>query len=96
MEENKVENIEEPKEMIERRSWDEFRETGLPWYVNQIMQVFGWSLAFDIDEEGKIKEAFPVRTKFRGFSDEVINRNTKKLTQYMIDNGKELLMDADE
>ena len=38
-------------EMITRKTWDEFRATGLPWYINTIMQVFGWSLAFETNDE---------------------------------------------
>lgn len=30
------------KEMIKRKSWEKFRESGLLWFVNRSLHLFGW------------------------------------------------------
>lgn len=82
--------------MITKKTWNEFRETGLLWYINTILQVFGWSLILEIEEDGTIRDCYPVRTKFRGFSEDIITKSTKKINQWMIDEGKMLLNEVED
>lgn len=84
---------EEP--MIKEVSLDEFRSTGLAMFVNQILHIFGYAIGFDVDE--KTKEAtrmIPLRVKFRGFSEDSINRNYEKLARYMKDHSEDLYKEA--
>ena len=30
--------------MIERKSWEEFRNAGLLWWINMILHTFGWAI----------------------------------------------------
>ena len=30
--------------MIKKKTWEEFRKTGLLWFVNVIIHVFGWAM----------------------------------------------------
>ena len=76
--------------MIKRKTWQEFRETGLVVIINQILHIFGWAIVFDIDENGKVKSVYPARVKFRGFSDYSVSNAYKKLSKYMLNNAKEL------
>ena len=39
---------------ISEKSWQEFRETGLFWFVNSILHVFGWVLVVDVDNEDEL------------------------------------------
>ena len=52
------------KEMIEIKSWEEFRGTGLLWFINMILQMFGWSIVVEVnsEQEHKVFDAYPVRT----------------------------------
>jgi len=39
---------------VKEKSWKEFQESGMLWMANTILQVFGWSIAIDQDENGNI------------------------------------------
>lgn len=81
--------------MITRKSWDEFRQTGLLWFVNTILHAFGWVIVCKY-EEGKVIDVYPARTKFRGFDENTTAKNYRKLTEYMRDNVNSLMEDIRE
>ena len=79
--------------MVEKKSWEEFRDTGLLWWINSLLHMFGWSVVIELDN-GVITNAYPARVKYRGFSTE---RNTKgyiQVSQYMKDHADELLEES--
>lgn len=81
--------------MINRKTWEEFRNSGLLWWINQQLHIFGWSIVV-VMEDDKILEAYPARVKFRGFDD---NNNTQgyiKVSKYMKENADELLKEAEK
>lgn len=78
-----------------RKSWEEFRNTGLLFYINQILHAFGWAIVFEM-ENGKIIDIYPARVKFRGFTEEAQNKNYKKISVYMKENSEELLKEISE
>ena len=80
--------------MIEKKSWEEFRKTGLPWYVNQILHIFGWSLVFEFNKDSF--ECYPARVKYRGFDEKTITDNSIRLSKYMKDNSDILFSEAKE
>lgn len=82
--------------MIEERTWDEFRKCGLLWFTNTILQIFGWSLVVELNDNNSVTKCYPARSHYRGFSDDAILENSKNLTQYMIDNAKNLIKDCEE
>ena len=73
-------------EVIERRTWKEFRSTGALLFVNSFLQIFGWSIAVDVDDDGSIKEVYPIRTAFRGFSEKNVDEAYMKLADYIAEN----------
>jgi|TARA_R110000822_G_scaffold11613_2_gene42232 hypothetical protein len=75
--------------MVSKKEWSEFRSTGLVLIINQILHIFGWALVFEIEND-EIKNVYPARVKFRGFSDESQSVAYQKLSKYMLDNAKEL------
>lgn len=79
------------KEMIKRKSWEKFRESGLLWFVNRSLHLFGWAIVVEVDFRNRITGAYPARTKFRGFSTKLEEDGFKKLTKHMKDNVKNLL-----
>lgn len=81
--------------MINRKTWEEFRNSGLLWWINQQLHIFGWSIVVVMADD-KILVAYPARVKYRGFDD---NNNTQgyiKVSKYMKENADELLKEAEE
>lgn len=75
---------------MKRKSWEEFRDTGLLFYINQILHAFGWAIVFEMENENII-DIYPARVKFRGFSEGAQDKNYKKIAVYMKENSEELL-----
>jgi hypothetical protein len=86
------------KEMVKEKSWKEFRDSGLFWWVNTILHTFGWAIVFEVDDNDtdKIIRAYPARVKFRGFHEASNIKGYQKVSQYMVDNAPELLKEANE
>lgn len=86
----------EPKQMIFRKTWKEFRDSGLFWWINMILHTFGWVITFTIDQEtDEILDVFPARTKFRSFDEKSNTEGFKKVSRYLVDNSPELLLEAE-
>lgn len=79
--------------MIERKTWDEFRKTGLVLIINQVLHIFGWAIVFEI-EGGEIKSCYPARVKFRGFDGPEVDKSYVAISEYMKDMAGELLEEA--
>ena len=80
--------------MIEKRTWNEFKDNGFLWLINSILHLFGWCICLECDESTKeILNAYPARCKFRGFSEDINTQNYNKLTKYLNENSNELLKD---
>lgn len=80
---------------MEKKTWQEFRETGLLLLVNQLLHAFGYAVACEIDTNtGEVTEAFPARVEFRGFHPIDQEEAYKKLSIYMRDNAIELSNEA--
>lgn len=84
------------KKMIARKTWSDFRNTGLLLLVNQFLHIFGWAIVFVFDEEANIKEVYPARVKFRGFSQESTQEAYKKISLYLLDEAIELNKEAND
>ncbi len=84
------------KKMIQKRSWVTFRNSGLLWWVNRTLHLFGWAIVYEFNSKGKIKEVYPARCKFRGFLANIEERNFRKLSRYLKKNIDKLLKEAME
>jgi len=80
--------------MINKKSWKEFKEHGMLWWINMILHTMGWALVYDYDDNGNILEVYPARVKFRGFSEQSNTHGFIKVSQYMKDNADDLLKEA--
>lgn len=76
--------------MIDRKSWDEFRKTGLFMFANTILHAFGWAIVVEVNDKNEVTEAFPARVKFRGFSDTDTEEMHKKIGKYLAENADDL------
>ena len=75
--------------MIKEKSWQEFRESGLLWFINNTLHLFGWALVAEFDGE-ELTRVYPARVKFRGFSEDVTEEGYKKVSKYLKENIEEL------
>jgi len=80
--------------MLKKKEWNEFQDTGLLLIVNQILHIFGWALVLEEDVNGTIATCYPVRTKYRGFSEDSTKNAYKKLSRYMMHNGTKLFIET--
>lgn len=90
--------------MVTEKSWEEFRESGLLWFVNKTLHLFGWAIVFEEvkypDGKGgvvkEITDVYPARVKFRGFSEDINTDGYMKVSEYMKNNADELLKESKE
>lgn len=80
--------------MIQKKTWAEFRSTGLAVFVNQFLHLFGWAIVWEQDEQGDVIDCYPARCKFRGFDEKTIDEAYHNATYYMKDNANELYEEA--
>lgn len=80
--------------MVKETTVQEFRDTGLLLYINQILHVFGWSIGVNISDDGT-QQLIPLRTKFRGFDNQTTTRNYEKIASWIRKNGEELYNEAE-
>lgn len=80
---------------LHKKSWQEFKDSGLLWFINNILHLFGWVLCFNIVDD-EIKEVYPARTNFRGFSEKSNTEGYRKVTEYLNNNIQELMNDVSE
>lgn len=82
--------------MVTKKSWDEFRESGLLWWINMILHTFGWAITVDVDKEGKVTGAAPARVKYRGFDEKHNEEGYVKTTNFLKEHVDELVEDCKE
>lgn len=75
-------------------TWNEFRDTGLTVFINIILHIFGLAIAYEIDDNGNVKDVYPVRCKYRGFSEDIMGKAYGKLSEYMLYSAKDLHADT--
>ncbi|MCU7712467.1 hypothetical protein OK414_14705 [Priestia sp. JV24] len=81
--------------MVNEKSWKEFKDSGLLWWINMLLHTFGWAIVFEVEGE-EIKRVFPARVKFRGFGEEENTKGYQEISQYLADNATFLKQEADE
>ena len=82
--------------MVTKKSWQEFREAGLLWWINTTLHMFGWSIVFDFDDDNNLKEVYPARVKFRGFDNAQVTEGYQKVSKYLESNIEELTKETFE
>ena len=78
---------------IEKRTWKEFVDSGLLWWVNRTLHLFGWALAYELDEDKNITFVYPARCKYRGFVDE--GKSFRALTEHIKEQLPNMLEDVE-
>lgn len=81
--------------MVDEKNWEEFRNSGLLWFINTILHTFGWAIVVEF-EDGEIKRTYPARVKFRGFNEETNTNGYIKVSKYLKENAEDLEIEANE
>lgn len=81
--------------MVNKKTWDEFRNSGLLWWINTLLHTFGWAIIYEFDDSKKISNVYPARVKFRGFDEKSNTEGYIKVSKYINENSKELLKESE-
>ena len=81
---------------ITRKTWEEFQDAGMLWFVNRIIHVFGWSVVVATDGKGDFVDAYPARVKFRGFPETSEVLGFHNVTQFVKNNIGSLIAEVEE
>lgn len=81
---------------ITEKTWAEFSDAGLLWFVNIILHVFGWAIVRECDNNGEITKVYPARTTFRGFAEDRNTWGYQSVAAYLKDNATDLYNEAKE
>lgn len=81
--------------MVNKKTWKEFKETGMLWWINMILHTFGWAIVYE-SENGNITDVYPARVKFRGFTEESNTKGYINVSKYLNDSSAELLRESEE
>lgn len=68
--------------MVEEKTWNEFRQAGLLWWINMILHTFGWAIVIEIEKE-EIVRVYPARVKYRGFGEKQNKEGYTKVSEYI-------------
>lgn len=83
--------------MVEQKSWEEFRNSGMLWWINMILHTFGWALVIEcLEEENIITNCYPARVKFRGFGEQNNTDGYIKVSKYLDENIKDIREEAEK
>lgn len=82
-------------DMVKESTWDEFRKSGLLWWVNRTLHLFGWSIVVTVSE-GRVERAYPARVRFRGFDAKTETKGFQQLTQHIQEEMERLQKDVQE
>lgn len=81
-------------EWMKEKSWKEFRETGLLWFVNTTLHAFGWAITLEFDENMNVVRAYPSRVRYRGFDEKTNDKGYSNVGKYLKDNAEELYKES--
>jgi len=92
MSESPLESDVDDMDMVMKKSIKEFRESGLLWFINNTLHMFGWAIVYDLDNE----TIYPARVKYRGFQQDINTNGYIKVSKYLKKNINQLLKEAQE
>lgn len=68
---------------VQKKTWEEFRKTGLFHFVNAFLHIFGWVIVLAIKDNGEVAEVYPARTDWRGFTEESNTKAYNNVTAFL-------------
>lgn len=80
----------------ERKTWQDLLDSGLLWWINRSLHLFGWAIVVEVQPDGTVGEVYPAHTRFRGFSTEDEDEGFRKVTAHVRDRADRLVADCNE
>jgi len=80
---------------MEKKTWNEFRESGLLWWINMVLHTFGWAIVLELNDNGEIITAYPARVDYRGFTDEINTIGYTKVSKYLFENIEDIKKESE-
>ena len=77
-----------------KKTWKEFQDCKLLWWVNRSLHLFGWAIVIEQQEDGTISNVYPARVSYRGFSEEAEDEGFTILTQHLANEVEGLVKDV--
>ena len=77
-----------------KKTWEEFRSTGLLWWINHILHTFGWAIVVELDDNKQFLECYPARVNYRGFTSKSNAIGFEKVSKYMKENADILYQES--
>ena len=68
---------------VQKKTWEEFRKTGLFHFVNAFLHIFGWVIVLSLKDNGEVEEVYPARTDWRGFTEESNTKAYNNVTAFL-------------
>ena len=66
------------------QTWEAFRASGLGWFINRMLHIFGWVIVFELEPHSKkIINVLPARTTLLGFTEEDDETGHNQLKEYL-------------
>ena len=84
------------EQMVFEKSWEEFSDSGLLWWINMILHTFGWAICVESNTKGEINRVYPSRVKYRGFPSSNNDKGYYKISKYLKNNINEIFDECDE
>lgn len=79
--------------MIKRKTWKEFKSSGLLWWINMVLHTFGWAIVLEI-VDGEVEDVYPARVKYRGFDEKNNTVGYQKVSMFMKNESDQLLKES--
>lgn len=80
--------------MVDKKTWKQFRDSGLLWWINTTLHMFGWAIVVEIEDNGEITNVYPARVKFRGFDEKNNTEGYQKVTNYLKENIEDIYIET--
>lgn len=79
-------------------SWEEFREAGMLFAINQFLNHFGMSITVEVFENdpSKVTSVYPTRCSSRGFNDDSQDKGYSRTAKYLSENIKDILKESED
>lgn len=77
-----------------KKTWKEFQECKLLWWINRSLHLFGWAIVIVQEEDGTISDCHPARVQYRGFSEDAEDEGFTVLTQHLAADAETLVADV--
>lgn len=79
---------------MKKKTWKEFQESKLLWWVNRTLHIFGWAIVVVEEQDGSISDCYPARVSFRGFAMDTEESGFAGLTRYLATEAEALVADV--